>query len=104
MAVFDNMVENQTRITGHVEIAGLGCRGDKLKGKTVTVFTMDGKEVSGEVIEAGFTAIYIAESTDHTRMIKASAIASISMSKDDAERLHAKETIHIAPVVFSARH
>jgi hypothetical protein len=90
------MDENQTRITGHVQIAGLGCNGDRLGGKTVTVFTVDGKEVTGEVIEANFTAIYIAESTDRTRMIKASAVASISMSKEDAEQLMAKEEIVIA--------
>jgi hypothetical protein len=86
-------VKNQTRISGRIEISGLGCNGKKLEGKTVSVFTIDGNVVSGEVIEANYIAVYIAERPELTRMIKASAIASISLSKDDAEQLRVKEKI-----------
>lgn len=99
---FDNMVENQTRIMGHVEIAGLGCNGSKLKGKNVIVFTIDGKEVAGDVIEANYIAVYVAESTDRARMIKASAIASISMSKEDAEQLLVKDNRGQIPPILPA--
>ena len=96
------MSENQTRITGHVEIAGLGCSGKKLTGKNVTVFTIDGNAITGEVLEAGYISIYIAESTERTRMIKASAITSISLNKEDAEQLREKETI-VSPLIVHTR-
>jgi len=92
------MSEKETSIRGQVEIAGLGCRGDMLNGKNVSIFTLDGNVVTGDVLEANYVAIYIAERTDRTRMIKASAIASISMSKDDAEQLREKVVIH--PAMF----
>lgn len=82
------MGNDQTRtVTGHIEITGLGCDGDQLIGKTVTVFTMDGNAVSGEVIKADYIRIYIKESEDLTRMIKTSAIVSISMSTEDAKQI-----------------
>jgi|WetSurMetagenome_2_1015567.scaffolds.fasta_scaffold428524_1 hypothetical protein len=85
------MGNDQTRITGHVEIIGLGCSGERLTGKTVTVYTVDGNIFSGDVIEANHIVIYITETEDRIRMIKTSAIASILMSKEDAEQLMAKE-------------
>ena len=85
------MTENNTRITGgQIELAGLGCNGSKLKGKNVTIFTIDGKIISGKVIEAGYISVYIEENADCTRMIKSSAIVSISMSKEDAKQLMVK--------------
>jgi sRNA-binding regulator protein Hfq len=102
------MSENQRTITGHVEITGLGCNGKRLEGKTVTVFTLDGKEVTGEVLEASSLAVYIAESsTECARMIKSSAIVSISMSKEDADILRAKTPMSVvipkAPVRVPSR-
>lgn len=92
------MVENQTRVTGPIEIAGLGLgfKVEKLIGKAVTVFTIDGNAVTGEVIDANFMAVYIAESPERTRMIKSIAITSISMSKEDAEQLRAKEKVEFS--------
>lgn len=98
------MGNDQTRIVGHVEITGLGCDGDKLKGKTVTVFTVDGNAVTGEVIEANIFVVYITESEEKMRMIKTAAIASISMSTEDAEQLMAKEKIVLPiPTVVTKR-
>lgn len=66
------------------------------------MFTIDGKEVAGDVIEANYIAVYVAESTDRARMIKASAIASISMSKEDAEQLLVKDNRGQIPPILPA--
>lgn len=87
---FNGMGYNQTRITGQIDIIGLGCNGQRLTGKNVTVFTIDGNSFTGEVIEANNIVVYITETEDRVRMIKASAIASMLMSKADAEQLRAK--------------
>jgi len=89
------MGDNQRSITGQIEITGLGCNGKRLTGKNVTVFTVDGNNFTGEVIEANDIVVYITESEDRVRMIKTSAIASISMNMDDAKLIMAPQKIAV---------
>ena len=83
-----------------IDIRGLGGRGHRLKGMAVTVFTVDGNAISGVVQEADDIVIYVAESEDRTRMIKTSAIASVSVSTTDAKQIMAPEETSICtPIV-----
>jgi sRNA-binding regulator protein Hfq len=69
----------------------------RLKGKSALVFTTDGQKISGEVIEVDETVLYVNEG-EKTRMIMASAIASISMSIDDVKEIMAPDKLSIPMV------
>ncbi len=96
------MRNDKTEIEGRIEIAWLGIKGRRLKGKNVTVFTIDGKTVTGEVKGVDDTAIYVKYSeAEGIRMIIASAIASISMSTEDAEHMMSPARLPGHPLVSS---